>query len=92
MPLPQKMWNNCAKKDAVSLATNRDIFPEIAQISPLIANQPIRRKRTLKPAKLILIINKLLMKKTMEAPKLMLGSVKVKPLLKKKRSLLSIGL
>ena len=92
MPLPQKMWNNCAKKDAVSLATNRDTFPEIAQKNPLIANQPIRRQRILKPAKLILMINKLLTKKTMETPKLMLGSVRVKLSLKKKRSLLSIGL
>ena len=78
VPPPQKMWNNCAKKGAVSLATNKDTFPEIVRINLLIASQPIRRRRTLKPAKLILMINKLRMRKTMEVPKIMLGSVKVK--------------
>ena len=53
------MWNNCAKKGAVSPATNRDTSPKIAQINPLITNQPIKRsRRTLKPVKLILMINK----------------------------------
>ena len=91
-PQPQKMWNNSAKKGAVSLATNKATSPEIVRINPLITNQPIRRsRRTLKPAKLILMI-KLLMKRIMEVLKIMLGSIKVKLLLKKKRLLLSIRL
>ena len=91
-PLPQKMWNNCAKKGAVSFVTNKATSPEIARINPLITNQPIRRsRRTLKPTKLILMI-KLLTKKIMEVPKITLGCVKAKLLLKKRKLPLSTGL
>ena len=91
-PQPQKMWINCAKKDTVSHATNKATSLGIAQINPLITNQPTKRSRkTPKPVKLILIMSRLQMRKIMEAPRTMHGSVKDNPSLKKRRSPSSIG-
>ena len=92
-PQPQKMWSNCKKKGAVSPVTNKDTSPRIAQINPPIPNQPTQRsRRTPKPIKLVLMMIKLWKRKIMGALKTMPGSVKFKPLQKKRRSPLSIGL
>ena len=95
-PQPQKMWINSAQKATVSLATNRATSLRISRIN--LRTKPtnlLSKMRKLKPAKPLLSMKKIPMKKapTMGAQKQTPGFIKVGSfrLVEKKISFVRLG-